>query len=98
MFQFKGAKIKKSNYFPTTIISAFRFAFMQQIKNIVFDLGGIFLNIDFSKTEKILAIKFKEINKKYHQKRTSKSLLLAKEIQHVPNNQNQSMTISSDEW
>jgi len=25
---------------------------MQQIKNIIFDLGGIFLNIDFSKTEK----------------------------------------------
>src|SRR6478672_7618075 len=25
---------------------------MKQIKNIIFDLGGIFLNIDFSKTEK----------------------------------------------
>src|SRR6266487_829623 len=25
---------------------------MQQIKNIIFDLGGIFLNLDFSKTEK----------------------------------------------
>lgn len=25
---------------------------MQQIKNIIFDLGGIFLNIDFAKTEK----------------------------------------------
>jgi HAD superfamily hydrolase (TIGR01509 family) len=25
---------------------------MRQIKNIIFDLGGIFLNIDFSKTEK----------------------------------------------
>src|SRR4029079_17462432 len=24
---------------------------MQQIKNIIFDLGGIFLNIDFAKTE-----------------------------------------------
>src|SRR5919199_1776859 len=25
---------------------------MQQVKNIIFDLGGIFLSIDFSKTEK----------------------------------------------
>jgi len=28
---------------------------MQEIKNIIFDLGGIFLNIDFSKTEKSFA-------------------------------------------
>ncbi len=28
---------------------------MQQIKNIIFDLGGIFLNIDFAKTEQAFA-------------------------------------------
>src|SRR5207302_1693195 len=34
--------------------------------------------INFSKTEENLAIKFKEINEKYYQKRSSKSLLRAK--------------------
>ena len=50
-FDSRGAKIKKSRYFPRTIVLHLRFVFMQQIKNIIFDLGGIFLNIDFLKTE-----------------------------------------------
>ena len=50
-FRFKGAKINKSDYFPRTIALHFLDLRMQQIKNIIFDLGGIFLNINFSKTE-----------------------------------------------
>jgi len=42
---------------------------MQEIKNIIFDLGGIFLNIDFSKTEKAFAdlgVQFNDFYSQHH--------------------------------
>ena len=42
---------------------------MQEIKNIIFDLGGIFLNIDFSKTEKAfgdLGVQFNDFYTQHH--------------------------------
>lgn len=42
---------------------------MQKIKNIIFDLGGIFLNIDFSKTEKAFAelgVQFNNLYTQHH--------------------------------
>jgi HAD superfamily hydrolase (TIGR01549 family) len=45
---------------------------MQQIKNIIFDLGGIFLNIDFKKTEKAFReIGVTEFNSLYTQHHAS---------------------------
>jgi len=42
---------------------------MREIKNIIFDLGGIFLNIDFSKTEKAFAdlgVQFNDFYSQHH--------------------------------
>jgi HAD superfamily hydrolase (TIGR01549 family) len=42
---------------------------MQQIKNIIFDLGGIFLNIDFSRTEKAFSefgVRFNDFYSQHH--------------------------------
>ena len=42
---------------------------MQEIKNIIFDLGGIFLKIDFSKTEKAFAdlgVQFNDFYSQHH--------------------------------
>src|SRR5690349_8680364 len=44
---------------------------MQNIKNIIFDLGGIFLNIDFSKTEKAFSELGVEFNNFYSQHHAS---------------------------
>ncbi len=49
---FKRRKNKKIQLLSKNNDSSSLDLFMQQIKNIIFDLGGIFLNIDFTKTEK----------------------------------------------